>query len=252
MTSHMAQDGFNSIERFESVGQAGRCLTLSFWRDEAADYPGIPYPVQLFMSDSRFMVAQYAGFDAVATPSGGIDISSNSFYAGKAATAVFSNGTSPGPVRASLALPLAAQFNSPSDVGLQIELKGGQYLDTSNLLFINGVWSSKCGVGCFTPVNFVTPTYHLTLTGRAGTGDTVTLVDETRTSANFDDVITTALGDHLTGLSGSLELTNNPTGYRYHLGSISLSPTSAVPEPASGSLWWLAIPGLVVAARRRR
>ncbi len=34
--SLMAQDGFISIERFESVGQAGRYLSLSFWRDEAA------------------------------------------------------------------------------------------------------------------------------------------------------------------------------------------------------------------------
>jgi len=34
--SLMSQDGFLSIERFESVSQPGRYLSLSFWRDEAA------------------------------------------------------------------------------------------------------------------------------------------------------------------------------------------------------------------------
>lgn len=34
--SLMDVDGFISIERFESVGQPGRYLSLSFWRDEAA------------------------------------------------------------------------------------------------------------------------------------------------------------------------------------------------------------------------
>ena len=29
-------DGFISIERFESLGEPGRMLSLSFWRDEAA------------------------------------------------------------------------------------------------------------------------------------------------------------------------------------------------------------------------
>ncbi|MDC1287101.1 antibiotic biosynthesis monooxygenase [Gammaproteobacteria bacterium] len=29
-------DGFISIERFESLSQAGKLLSLSFWRDEAA------------------------------------------------------------------------------------------------------------------------------------------------------------------------------------------------------------------------
>jgi heme-degrading monooxygenase HmoA len=29
-------DGFISIERFESLGQPGKLLSLSFWRDEAA------------------------------------------------------------------------------------------------------------------------------------------------------------------------------------------------------------------------
>lgn len=29
-------DGFLSIERFESIGQPGKLLSLSFWRDEAA------------------------------------------------------------------------------------------------------------------------------------------------------------------------------------------------------------------------
>jgi heme-degrading monooxygenase HmoA len=35
-TSLMSQDGFMSIERFESVSQPGRFLSLSFWRDEVA------------------------------------------------------------------------------------------------------------------------------------------------------------------------------------------------------------------------
>lgn len=34
--SLMGLDGFISIERFESMGQPGRYLSLSFWRDEAA------------------------------------------------------------------------------------------------------------------------------------------------------------------------------------------------------------------------
>lgn len=34
--SLMGQDGFVSIDRFESVSQPGRYLSLSFWRDEAA------------------------------------------------------------------------------------------------------------------------------------------------------------------------------------------------------------------------
>ncbi len=29
-------DGFVSVERFESLGQPGKLLSLSFWRDEAA------------------------------------------------------------------------------------------------------------------------------------------------------------------------------------------------------------------------
>ncbi|HEX5371903.1 MAG TPA: antibiotic biosynthesis monooxygenase [Aquabacterium sp.] len=32
--SLMMQDGFISIERFESISQPGRYLSLSFWRDE--------------------------------------------------------------------------------------------------------------------------------------------------------------------------------------------------------------------------
>jgi len=31
-----SQDGFISVERFESVSQPGRYLSLSFWRDEQA------------------------------------------------------------------------------------------------------------------------------------------------------------------------------------------------------------------------
>jgi heme-degrading monooxygenase HmoA len=34
--SLMSQDGFVSIERFESVSQPGHFLSLSFWHDEAA------------------------------------------------------------------------------------------------------------------------------------------------------------------------------------------------------------------------
>lgn len=30
------QDGFISVERFESIHEAGKMLSLSFWRDEAA------------------------------------------------------------------------------------------------------------------------------------------------------------------------------------------------------------------------
>ncbi len=32
----MAMDGFLSIERFESLSEPGKLLSLSFWRDEAA------------------------------------------------------------------------------------------------------------------------------------------------------------------------------------------------------------------------
>jgi heme-degrading monooxygenase HmoA len=32
----LATDGFISIERFESLSQPGKLLSLSFWRDEAA------------------------------------------------------------------------------------------------------------------------------------------------------------------------------------------------------------------------
>ena len=32
----MARDGFISIERFESLAQPGKLLSLSFWRDEGA------------------------------------------------------------------------------------------------------------------------------------------------------------------------------------------------------------------------
>ena len=35
-TSLMGMDGFISIERFQSVTQPGRYLSLSFWRDEDA------------------------------------------------------------------------------------------------------------------------------------------------------------------------------------------------------------------------
>jgi heme-degrading monooxygenase HmoA len=37
LRTHLAQiDGFISIERFESLAQPGKMLSLSFWQDEAA------------------------------------------------------------------------------------------------------------------------------------------------------------------------------------------------------------------------
>ncbi len=46
-------DGFISIERFESLSQPGKLLSLSFWRDEAA--------VQTWRNFEQHRQAQHAG-----------------------------------------------------------------------------------------------------------------------------------------------------------------------------------------------
>lgn len=46
-------DGFISIERFQSLSQPGRILSLSFWRDEAA--------VQRWRNDETHQEVQAAG-----------------------------------------------------------------------------------------------------------------------------------------------------------------------------------------------
>lgn len=46
-------DGFLSIERFESLSQPGKVLSLSFWRDEAA--------VQAWRTQSEHRAMQQAG-----------------------------------------------------------------------------------------------------------------------------------------------------------------------------------------------
>ena len=48
-----AIDGFISVERFESLTQPGKLLSLSFWRDEAA--------VQRWRALDRHRTAQMAG-----------------------------------------------------------------------------------------------------------------------------------------------------------------------------------------------
>ncbi|MDB5847703.1 MAG: antibiotic biosynthesis monooxygenase [Rhodoferax sp.] len=50
-------DGFLSIERFESLAQPGKLLSLSFWRDEAA--------VQQWRGLETHRAAQRAGLDHV-------------------------------------------------------------------------------------------------------------------------------------------------------------------------------------------
>ncbi len=49
----LRQDGFISVERFESLTTPGKLLSLSFWRDEAA--------VQAWRQRSRHREAQAAG-----------------------------------------------------------------------------------------------------------------------------------------------------------------------------------------------
>ncbi|WP_373388873.1 antibiotic biosynthesis monooxygenase [Pseudomonas alcaligenes] len=50
-------DGFLSIERFESLSQPGKLLSLSFWRDEAA--------VRQWRNSEEHRQAQMAGRDGV-------------------------------------------------------------------------------------------------------------------------------------------------------------------------------------------
>jgi heme-degrading monooxygenase HmoA len=50
-------DGFVSVERFESLSQPGRYLSLSFWRDEAA--------VQRWRNVEAHREAQQAGRDTL-------------------------------------------------------------------------------------------------------------------------------------------------------------------------------------------
>ncbi|MDG9924653.1 MULTISPECIES: antibiotic biosynthesis monooxygenase [unclassified Pseudomonas] len=52
-----AIDGFLSIERFESLSQPGKLLSLSFWRDEAA--------VRQWRNTEEHRQAQRAGRDGV-------------------------------------------------------------------------------------------------------------------------------------------------------------------------------------------
>jgi heme-degrading monooxygenase HmoA len=50
-------DGFISVERFTSMTQPGKLLSLSFWRDEAA--------VQAWRGQEEHRAAQQAGRDGV-------------------------------------------------------------------------------------------------------------------------------------------------------------------------------------------
>lgn len=50
-------DGFISVERFASLSQEGKLLSLSFWRDEAA--------VQAWRNTAEHRLAQQAGRDGV-------------------------------------------------------------------------------------------------------------------------------------------------------------------------------------------
>ncbi|TKT69124.1 antibiotic biosynthesis monooxygenase [Aquamicrobium sp. LC103] len=50
-------DGFISVERFQSLSEPGRILSLSFWRDEAA--------VQAWRNMQAHRAAQKAGRDGV-------------------------------------------------------------------------------------------------------------------------------------------------------------------------------------------
>jgi heme-degrading monooxygenase HmoA len=51
------EDGFISIERFESLSEPGRMLSLSFWRDEAA--------VRQWREHAEHRAAQRAGRESV-------------------------------------------------------------------------------------------------------------------------------------------------------------------------------------------
>ncbi|MCP4764901.1 MAG: antibiotic biosynthesis monooxygenase [Gammaproteobacteria bacterium] len=50
-------DGFISIERFESLSQPGKLLSLSFWRDEAA--------ISAWRNLESHRAAQHAGRDGI-------------------------------------------------------------------------------------------------------------------------------------------------------------------------------------------
>lgn len=52
-----AIDGFISIERFESLAQPGKLLSLSFWRDEAA--------ISTWRNLEKHRAAQRAGRDGI-------------------------------------------------------------------------------------------------------------------------------------------------------------------------------------------
>jgi heme-degrading monooxygenase HmoA len=52
-----AIDGFISIERFESLAQPGKLLSLSFWRDEAA--------ISTWRNLEKHRTAQRAGRDGI-------------------------------------------------------------------------------------------------------------------------------------------------------------------------------------------
>ena len=52
-----AIDGFISVERFESVNEPGKFVSLSFWRDEAA--------VEAWRAQANHMLAQARGKDEI-------------------------------------------------------------------------------------------------------------------------------------------------------------------------------------------
>ena len=52
-----AIDGFISVERFESVNEPGKFVSLSFWRDEAA--------VEAWRTQANHMLAQARGKDEI-------------------------------------------------------------------------------------------------------------------------------------------------------------------------------------------
>lgn len=54
-------DGFLSIERFESLSQKGRILSLSFWRDEAAvsQWRNLEAHRTVQMAGRRYIFADY-------------------------------------------------------------------------------------------------------------------------------------------------------------------------------------------------
>jgi heme-degrading monooxygenase HmoA len=58
LTSELTHiDGFLSIERFESLSQPGKLVSLSFWRDEAA--------ISAWRNLEQHRAAQHAGRDGI-------------------------------------------------------------------------------------------------------------------------------------------------------------------------------------------